>query len=129
MKSTRSFISLILICLCIIVIFVYLCICVGLGSKYSTKNAEIELVLSDVETIKARKQLVEIQKQATQVNKLIAYCLKKSETREISDMVYCKNQAINYLGYSSSYQTLKQTSLNPLKSELKTLVQLEKNND
>ena len=41
-------------------------------------------------------------------------------------MVSCKNEAVRYLGFESSYSTIKEKASVPLKSELKLLLKIEK---
>lgn len=87
--------------------------------NYKNDKQTVKIILQDIETIQARKQLIEINKHNKELNKLIAYCVKQtSKPILISDFEDCKNSSLNYLGYSNSYRTLKQLATRPLHKEL-----------
>lgn len=87
--------------------------------NYKEDKQTVKLILQDIETIQARNQLVEINKQNKELNKLITYCIRQTtQPILISDFESCKDSSLRYLGYSNSYRTLKQLATRPLHKEL-----------
>ena len=122
MSSNKQFFCF--ICVAILVIF-------SIHEAYSyidykEDKKRVREILQDIETVKARKQLREIDSKTKELNKLIVYCIKQiKEPILITEMETCKDSSIKYLGYNRTYRGIKDLADRPLHKELRQAINKE----
>lgn len=110
----------------VVILIIFIIVKIFSFLDYKDDKQTVKLILQDIETVQARKQLVEINKQNKELNKLVTYCVKQTtKPILISDFENCKDSSLKYLGYSNSYRTIKELGTRPLHKELRQAISKE----
>lgn len=87
---------------------------------------ELSSVEKTLDILKAKNELKQIEAKQSQINKLVAYCLRNvTEPVLVSDMTKCKDDAIKFLGYDESFTSIKNKSNTLITLDLETYLKLK----
>lgn len=92
-------------------------------TRYSAYKDYMNLHEETSVILKARKDLAEIDKLNEKIKPLMNICLKaRTLPIELYDMRVCKDKALEFLGYSEGYQTIKDKANRPLPKEVTNIL-------